>query len=104
MATVGGIDIGQIESRGQIGGAVGDDDGVALGELADVHRKTHRAILGDHAEVAGDDARGLNGFEAGGGGKDDGNAERLNDGRIEERHGQLLEIVGQGQQIASMSR
>ena len=61
----GGVDVGQVEPGGQIGRAVGDDDRIALGHGADVDRETHRAALGDHAEVAGDDAGGLDGLERG---------------------------------------
>ena len=66
-----------------------------------MHRETDRAVLRDHAEVAGDDASGLNGFERGRRRKDHGHADGLNDGGIDERHGQMLEVVGQMQQIAA---
>ncbi len=101
MATVGRVTAERFRAGGKIGGVFRDDDRVARRNGSDVHRETHRAVLGDEAEVAGDDARGLNGFERGRRGKDDGNAERLNDGRIDEGHGQLLEIVGQRQQVAA---
>ncbi len=101
MATVGRIDSGKIQAGRKARWILGDDDGVALRNGSDVHRKTHGAVLGDEAEVAGDDARSLNGFIRGRRGKDHGNADGLNDRRIDEGHGQLLQIVGEGQQIAA---
>ena len=75
MATVGELTAGEIQAGRKTGGVLGDDDGVALRDGSDAHREAHRAGLGDEAEVAGDDAGGLNGFEGRLRGKDDGKAD-----------------------------
>ena len=101
MATVGALTAGRFKPGGRTRRAIRDDDRVAGRDGADVHRKTHRTALRDEAEVAGDDARSLNGLIGRRGCKDNRNAERLNDGGIEKRRGQLLEIVGQREQVAA---